>query len=165
MYCNQYTSMPLFHFQSVSATTVVQTQSVVLRLSPPVDVVLGVTWAEVTGANVADCLTWPTHMPTFPTLSTTVSSTLSAQQEAWYEATVMFSPPGPTTVVVLRVPDPLRMVTLSIPVPLIPSVKLATNIHWEESQSDEVEQLVDVLTSWHTGLLTSVTWRQTVKKL
>lgn len=72
----------------------------------------------------------------------------------------MFSPPVPTTVLVLRVPFPWRMVMLSMPVPLMPSVRLAMNSHWEEAQSDEEDgQLVEELTTWHTGRLTSVTWR------
>lgn len=63
---------------------------------------------------------------------------------------------------VLRVPFPWWMVTLSIPVPLIPSVRLAMNTHWEEAQSDDEEgQSVDVLTTVHTGRVKSVTWTQT----
>jgi len=73
----------------------------------------------------------------------------------------MFSPPAPITFISFRKPFPWPMKMLSMPVPLMPSVKLAMNSHWEEAQSDEEEeQFADVLTSWHTGLAVSVTWRQ-----
>lgn len=72
----------------------------------------------------------------------------------------MFSPSAPVAVLVFRVPFPWRMVRLSMPVPLMPSVRLATNSHWEEVQSaGEEGQLVDELTTWHTGRVISVTWR------
>lgn len=51
-----------------------------LKVSPPVDVVL--TAVVVTGAAVVDSLACPTHVPTFPTLSTIDSSTFCEQQDA-----------------------------------------------------------------------------------
>lgn len=38
------------------------------------------------------------------------------------------------------------------------------NSHWEEAQRNEVESQVDVLTTWQTGRLTSVTWTQKYEK-
>lgn len=40
------------------------------------------------------------------------------------------------------------------------------NSHWEEAQSDEEEgQMADVLTTWHTGRVKSVTWTQADEKI
>lgn len=70
--------------------------------------------------------------------------------------------PSPATVLVLKVPLPWRTSILATPVPLTPSVMLATNSQRPDEQSDEnAEQFAKVLTSWHTGRVTSVTWKWT----
>lgn len=72
----------MYSFQYQSRETAAQIQRLcdMLNVRPPVDVVL--TVAVITGAAVVDCLTCPTQVPTFPALSTAVSSTFCEQQEA-----------------------------------------------------------------------------------
>lgn len=68
-----------FYFQRTETTTLIQRQCDMIKVFPPVDVVL--TAAVVIGAAVVDSLACPTHVPTFPTLSTAASSTFCEQQE------------------------------------------------------------------------------------
>lgn len=74
-------------------------------------------------------------------------------------AMVIFSPSAPTALLVFRVPFPFWTETLLMPVPLMPSVKLATNSQRVDAQSaEEAWQLPSELT-WHAGRVTSVAWR------
>lgn len=75
-----YSLIDPFYFQRRDTATLIQRQCDMLKVCPAVDVVL--TAAVVTGAAVVSALGCPTHVPTFPTLSTAVSSTFCEQQEA-----------------------------------------------------------------------------------
>lgn len=57
-----------------------------------------------------------------------------------------------------------RRVMLAMPVPLMPSVRLAMNSHWDDAQRmEETLQIPDILTTWHTGLDKSVAWKKREK--